>query len=956
MRRVAGELFSRCQRALECANCVPSEPDRVVFLAYRGAPLSCVVEHLQRLEESTGWRWVGVFLAWVFLRNLLESALERPHELGFDWRASVSFSMLLLHFPLFYFFLFLSISLWLALLSRRRLRDVVPVTSLGFSLILIAPILDALASGGAGYDLRYLRSGENVLVSFWNPFARPEAISPGQRVEILAAMVLAGAYVFCWRRARRWTTLAALAWGLLAGAGTFLLAALAGSLPAIAAHLLEGSAADSYAAFFRAPGLLMDESRRHALVFAVACAVLGFPWVLALETRFRAVVRRMGLTRLLHYTGLAPAGVFLGWLLYRDFGPLSMGHPADWLAAACIWLSLIAAFVASVLWNDVSDRRADAVIHPERPVPRGLLAVDEARRWALAAATVAVVLALVVSYHTALIVGACLVLSWLYSSPPVRLKRVPVLATLTLAILSVLSALAGFSLFAAEASVLLFPGRIAGFLLLGVTVGFIAKDLKDEAGDRIDGVVTLATLLGPVRARRVAALLVAAAFGSLLLFFRLSPLATVVLGGFAAVGALLTLRIPRPDSPLLGLFLLFALLFGIWLSRHPDTLLPATGPHLLEDHALILGAGSAAYSLGLHDDAKGGERGGLGRALPGLEELAWGAGVGVRGSQRSGRRDAEVLRAKDAAVGLTSDPLRVRERALWLLGRLGSPQQAIQALKALAAWLLGHISHREGKVPWAGAVQVEEAVGGEILLAPESALYLEKLASKLTEAGHLEEAADVLESGLSCGLRLREMAVHAVQVALGRFSLGEIEEAAVREALQRSFLLSGGRPENWRCLGDFHLLLAQPAEALGAYEGSIDAGGDHGLALAGRARALHALGRIGESVRGFRAALAKRPSDPVVLNNLGVALMDAGDVEGARAAFLEARRANPNFPEPLYNLGRLEERGGRPDSAVAFYEACLKVSSSFEPAHRALQRLSSGLHQHQPAAGHPEGR
>jgi predicted O-linked N-acetylglucosamine transferase (SPINDLY family) len=69
----------------------------------------------------------------------------------------------------------------------------------------------------------------------------------------------------------------------------------------------------------------------------------------------------------------------------------------------------------------------------------------------------------------------------------------------------------------------------------------------------------------------------------------------------------------------------------------------------------------------------------------------------------------------------------------------------------------------------------------------------------------------------------------------------------------------------------------------------------------------------------YQAWLARNPDDPLrhaVQFNLAVAQAEAGDLAGARDAFVEAIRSNPDFLPPYINLGVLLERGGHIEQAV----------------------------------------
>src|SRR5262249_40812049 len=59
----------------------------------------------------------------------------------------------------------------------------------------------------------------------------------------------------------------------------------------------------------------------------------------------------------------------------------------------------------------------------------------------------------------------------------------------------------------------------------------------------------------------------------------------------------------------------------------------------------------------------------------------------------------------------------------------------------------------------------------------------------------------------------------------------------------------------------------------------------------------------GERVRWFQAAVAAHPESATAHNNLGVALKDRGDADGALAAYRQAIRLDPTDAAPRSNLG-----------------------------------------------------
>lgn len=98
-------------------------------------------------------------------------------------------------------------------------------------------------------------------------------------------------------------------------------------------------------------------------------------------------------------------------------------------------------------------------------------------------------------------------------------------------------------------------------------------------------------------------------------------------------------------------------------------------------------------------------------------------------------------------------------------------------------------------------------------------------------------------------------------------------------------------------------------------------------ALLRRGRALAAGHRYADAVKVLDAALRAMPGDPRVLNELGVALRETGDLARAETVCRDAAKAEA--PElraaALYNLGRVLERRGDAEAAIAAYEGSLRI-------------------------------
>ncbi len=171
--------------------------------------------------------------------------------------------------------------------------------------------------------------------------------------------------------------------------------------------------------------------------------------------------------------------------------------------------TLVMINAASNSINQVYDLRIDRINKPYRPIPSGRVTTGEAR-------TVAMVLYFAVLWRATLFRGAfgslvlvLVIVSYLYSAPPVRFKKRLWGNNLSIAYArGLVGFLAGYAILAGEASITpLFPvvenptpwaiGVIMGVFLIGATT---TKDYADIEGDRRFGMRTLPVHYGPIRA------------------------------------------------------------------------------------------------------------------------------------------------------------------------------------------------------------------------------------------------------------------------------------------------------------------------------------------------------------------------------------------------------------------------------------------------------------------------
>ncbi len=188
-------------------------------------------------------------------------------------------------------------------------------------------------------------------------------------------------------------------------------------------------------------------------------------------------------------------------------GVVSSGVPAagQWpVIAAGVLLAGPLVCATSQAANDWFDREVDAINEPGRPIPSGRVP----GRWGLwlAAAWTALSLAVAAALGPWILAAAVfgLILAWIYSAPPVRLKRNGWWGNAAVALCY--EGLPWFTGAAVMAAAL--PDRRVLALALLYSVGahgiMTLNDFKSVAGDRRTGIASLPVQLGPARAARLA--------------------------------------------------------------------------------------------------------------------------------------------------------------------------------------------------------------------------------------------------------------------------------------------------------------------------------------------------------------------------------------------------------------------------------------------------------------------
>jgi len=131
-------------------------------------------------------------------------------------------------------------------------------------------------------------------------------------------------------------------------------------------------------------------------------------------------------------------------------------------------------------------------------------------------------------------------------------------------------------------------------------------------------------------------------------------------------------------------------------------------------------------------------------------------------------------------------------------------------------------------------------------------------------------------------------------------------------------------------------------EAEEIYEKLVKKGACSHIAYGNLAAIYGLKGRKLEMIKLLRKALEIQPDYPDAHINLGTALKENGDLNGAIASFQQALNINPNYPEAHNNLGNALKKQGDLNGAIASFQQALKLKPSYLEAHI---NLGNALHE-----------
>jgi len=259
-------------------------------------------------------------------------------------------------------------------------------------------------------------------------------------------------------------------------------------------------------------------------------------------------------------------------LFFTLFGGLWLGYKTtenswDFSIFGLGVLLLLAAIIVftwhfSVVINDIYDLEIDKIspANKNRILVQNIMGLEEYKDVGLIffilANTAAFILGPMFFSVSLVLSSLC---SYIYSAPPLRLRRWPFVGHLNIGLSSLCAVFLGFMVFAENQTFEQFPIKFGLLVILFFTLATHIKDIKDIKGDHENGVLTIFTVLGEKRGKLVAGILVFLSF----LFFAVFLGNWILLAFsllFGVTGFLLTYSKNSKENIVFGLYSIYLLL------------------------------------------------------------------------------------------------------------------------------------------------------------------------------------------------------------------------------------------------------------------------------------------------------------------------------------------------------------------------------------------------------------
>ena len=525
-------------------------------------------------QKMTFSEWILGFCGILFVRFILES-LSSPTYSGII----PSDPFTLVHYSLY----FLTVTLGTIFIFGYFTNDYknsFKIILFGLPLIWLAPVIDLTTSRGVGLKMSYVfDSGKNLIFDFFTFFGPVLTKGATLGIRVGIALSLFGIGYLIWKDSKKIGR--SLIGVLLIYCFVFLLAVLPGLIYTVT-HMGSSTVVSSeIVSYFE--NIILKSTISHntlregissvsdirflelgfnkllsQILFILSCliALLLF-WKLD-SKKFGAVLKNIRPERINFYTISLLCGIGFAYIN-------RLGNPFFWTDSfgfICLFISWTALWMNAVHLNDIYDIDVDKISNKERPLVKNELNLEEMKDVSYLWLGVGLLGAWSAGFYPFFMALVYISCSYIYSVPPLRLRRFPLIPSFLIGVACLATILAGFFFVSINKEIQTFPMLLSIGIIIMVTLAINFKDIKDIESDRANGIMTIPNLF-PKNGVKVVAILFSLSILLVPIFLYFYLLYVIAIPA-SIVGYKLIVRKPYVEKYIF--ILRFFFLFGIAVS------------------------------------------------------------------------------------------------------------------------------------------------------------------------------------------------------------------------------------------------------------------------------------------------------------------------------------------------------------------------------------------------------
>lgn len=479
-----------------------------------------IVQSIESQNISIG-QWLIAFAGIVFIRFILE-VISSPTQSGIipvDAPTLIQYGLS-----------FIAIALGLVCIVwffTKGSTNLLKLILFCLPVIWIGPILDIIFSAGIGHTITYIFHGPKLLLIDFLTFFGPQ-VTIGLRLELFIILLAIGLYV--------WKVKKSIIKTILSVLFSYVFLFFIFALPSIiyllgnisdignqastynVLHFLIKNISESNISHNTIDATLTYSSNSRAFelgfdkLLSQISFLLSFVFILFIfyktqKEKFITIIKNSRPERVLFYTTLLGLGS-----VYAV--KLNLGQTNNWIDLMSIITLIISwygAWMFAVHTNDIADEQIDLVSNLNRPITNNKVSVTEMRETGYIWLLLSLLGAFSIGYYPFFMILTFTAAYYIYSYPPLRLKRIPLLSSFLISIACLSTIMAGFYFVSTIKTLNSFPGFLAIGIIIIFTLATNIRDIKDIEGDKKDGIFTIPVIFNN-KGKKIVALMFSTSF------------------------------------------------------------------------------------------------------------------------------------------------------------------------------------------------------------------------------------------------------------------------------------------------------------------------------------------------------------------------------------------------------------------------------------------------------------